>query len=530
MKSENEFPEFLQEEIVESKVESKLESYEEPDLEIKDSDDEMVEKTVEVEELIEVEIDVEEEGIQAMSSESELESEHESEPEHVQASPLVSADTEVISPRESTPTKSGSSPFTSVNFFQTGSPSATRTPKNKLKRRLEEEETSSRKKHEAFEGPDFIPETPTIDESIDYSQYETPNQPPEPIAPYTAPAPHNPSITSTNAGSFSVGRPSNNLQGTGAGRRISFMPPVDQLRMSERFAQQLGSPSPKVSSTPLKVESSPPTSPGETSFGDETATEFNDIEEKLEAEDAEAEIGAEADAGTEDEETTSGITTRKPRDWTPFFFAIKVSLLMISISLFAQWFVLEKREAGYCEAPNHNLRSPYYGHITPTNFKEYFEKEYILDRSSQLLDYVRPECVACPVHATCFSGFQARCDSGFLKVESPFSIGGFLPIAPSCRPDTQKYKRVQMVTEKALEILRERHAKVECGSLDEAAIEKDELRNLLYKKTVSANYMKARGRRAEFKTNDYRLQFLRRTLMTFGTTLFKTLKAKRKLL
>lgn len=441
-KSDIEFSEFLKDEVVESfKVEVKETIKEEHGI-------------IEREKIVAVGISVEEE---------------------TPVSALLSTSTEVITPEETTPTKPTSgkpdTPFSRVNFFQSGSPSA-HTPKSQLKRPLEDEDASSRKKHEATaDGP--VPQTPAaVDESVNYSMFETPDQPPEPSSTYTVPHVRNSSsFTEPPAGSFSVGKPANSLRGTGTGRRISFMPTVDQLQMSDEFSRQLGTPSkgaPVAESSPVAVPSSP---------GDETISEYKEPEEEAEVEEkAETEEEVEVEAEAEEEDLPEPVSKR---NWRPFLQALGLSILVVILSSFSKWYVQEKFEAGFCDPSIHRPK-PFYTHLKPETWQGYFGKEYLGERTSQMLDYVRPECEPCPAHAVCFPGFRVECEPNFIKVVSPLSLGGVLPIAPVCQPDTQKEKRVQMMADKALEILRDRNAKVECGTLNEAAIEENELRDILY--------------------------------------------------
>lgn len=399
-------------------------------------------------------------------------------------SALMSTNTEVITPEETTPTKPTSAksdtPFSRVNFFQSGSPSA-RTPKSQRKRPLEDEDEASRKKHEA-NADEPVPQTPAVDESVNYSMYETPDQPPEPASAYTAPHVRNSSsFTEPPAGLYSVGKPANSLRGTGTGRRISFMPTVDRLQMSDEFSRQLGTPSKSASvteSSPVAVPSSP---------GDETISEYKEPEEEVEEKEEveveeKAETVAEAEAEVEEKEASEPASQR---NWRPFLQALSLSILVVIFSSFSKWYVQEKFEVGFCDPSIHRPK-PFYSHLKPETWQGYFGTEYLGERTSQMLDYVRPECEPCPAHAVCFPGYRVECEPNFVKVVSPLSLGGVLPIAPVCQPDTQKEKRVQMMTDKALEILRERNAKVECGTLTEAAIEENELRDILYNmKTAS---------------------------------------------
>lgn len=104
-------------------------------------------------------------------------------------------------------------------------------------------------------------------------------------------------------------------------------------------------------------------------------------------------------------------------------------------------------------------------------------------------DIVRPECEPCPQHAFCYQNLETKCEDGFVLQYHPLTLGGNLPIplAPTCEPDSEKARRVQNVVERAVDVLRERNAKYECGELLEgenkplssAAISEEELKATL---------------------------------------------------
>ena len=60
---------------------------------------------------------------------------------------------------------------------------------------------------------------------------------------------------------------------------------------------------------------------------------------------------------------------------------------------------------------------------------------------------------------------QVRCDPDFVLQSHPLSLGGLLPLPPTCEPDGEKVRKVQAVAERAVEELRDRRAKFECGEL-----------------------------------------------------------------
>lgn len=166
------------------------------------------------------------------------------------------------------------------------------------------------------------------------------------------------------------------------------------------------------------------------------------------------------------------------------FQGITVLVFFLLGTALARWWIIERINAGYCNVGFVNW-TPHYSHFTPTEFRDYFDPEYIRDRGSQILDYIRPDCQTCPAHAKCYKGFKAVCDPGFIKKQS--LLGRFLPIRPTCEPDTQKHRRVKAISKKALEILAKRNVDCQCGSYKgKNSIDAGELRDAIYKLT-SAN-------------------------------------------
>lgn len=100
-------------------------------------------------------------------------------------------------------------------------------------------------------------------------------------------------------------------------------------------------------------------------------------------------------------------------------------------------------------------------------------------------DTVLPSCEPCPPHAYCSADLQLQCEDDFVQVLHPLSLGGLVPLSPTCEPDGEKARKVQAITHRAVEELRERNAKAECGDLrdertgkkvDSAAVSEPELK------------------------------------------------------
>ena len=78
---------------------------------------------------------------------------------------------------------------------------------------------------------------------------------------------------------------------------------------------------------------------------------------------------------------------------------------------------------------------------------------------------LQPYCEPCPQHAICYEGMGTKCEHDFVLQPHPLSLGGILPLPPTCEPDGEKVRRVKAVADRAVEKLRERRAQAECGTL-----------------------------------------------------------------
>ena len=121
-------------------------------------------------------------------------------------------------------------------------------------------------------------------------------------------------------------------------------------------------------------------------------------------------------------------------------------VLMTLFLGYAAWWRGEKLEVGYC-----GLGKP------SMDLTEY--------QIPAFLNVLQPECEPCPQHAYCYTNLEARCEPDFVLSPHPFSLGGLIPLPPTCEPDGEKARKVKAVADRAIEELRERRAKFECGTL-----------------------------------------------------------------
>lgn len=181
-------------------------------------------------------------------------------------------------------------------------------------------------------------------------------------------------------------------------------------------------------------------------FALEPGEEFT-VDEQLELEDAQKSGRAVG---------TSRIN-RKPARPTGILTPIFV-LLMALLGAYGAWYRQEKLAVGYC-----GLGRP---------AKQLLPSEIAVP--DVLVSFIEPQCEPCPQNAYCYEGFAVRCVSGFLQKPHPLSLGGLVPLPPTCEPDSEQERRVQAVADKAVEELRERRAKYECGDLvDDAGHQED---------------------------------------------------------
>lgn len=131
--------------------------------------------------------------------------------------------------------------------------------------------------------------------------------------------------------------------------------------------------------------------------------------------------------------------------------ASKMLAWLVILSLlgsFGAWWRREKIEIGFC-----GIGKPTWS-LVDTKVPEW-------------ANVLEPQCETCPSHAFCYPNFEARCEHDFLLKPHPLSLGGLVPLPPTCEPDSEKARRVKAVTDKAVEKLRDRRAKWECGELPE---------------------------------------------------------------
>ncbi len=145
-------------------------------------------------------------------------------------------------------------------------------------------------------------------------------------------------------------------------------------------------------------------------------------------------------------------------------------VLMALLGGYATWWRQEKISVGYC------------GIGRPSNALSNVQ-------IPEWAEVLQPTCEPCPQHAICYQGMETRCDHDFVLQPHPLSLGGLVPLPPSCEPDGEKVRRVKAVADRAVEELRVRKAQAECGTLKDskgkdipAEIDEEDLKKQVGKK------------------------------------------------
>jgi hypothetical protein len=161
---------------------------------------------------------------------------------------------------------------------------------------------------------------------------------------------------------------------------------------------------------------------------------------------------------------------RKPK--APGSHAAKfgpAAILTALLAGFATLYRQEKLQVGYCGVGQPSSE------IAGTQIPEW-------------ADVARPACEPCPPHAYCYENLHTECESGYVLTPHPLSLGGTIPLPPSCEPDSARERKVQAIKARAVEQLREQNAKYECGEAS-----KPEVNEPALKKAISSMIPRKKG-------------------------------------
>jgi hypothetical protein len=122
------------------------------------------------------------------------------------------------------------------------------------------------------------------------------------------------------------------------------------------------------------------------------------------------------------------------------------SVLITVLGALAAWYRKEKIEIGFC-----GVGKPSWSLADNTQIPEWVTEKF------------QPACEPCPQHAYCYPGMEVSCEANYVLQPHPLSLGGIVPLPPTCQPDGEKVKKIKAVADRAVEELRERRAVYECG-------------------------------------------------------------------
>ncbi|KAL7628722.1 inner nuclear membrane protein enriched at telomere/subtelomere region [Parahypoxylon ruwenzoriense] len=176
---------------------------------------------------------------------------------------------------------------------------------------------------------------------------------------------------------------------------------------------------------------------------------------------------------------------RQPRQSNKPGWSTILSIFFVTVlGVYAGWYRQEKIAVGYCGVGQIGSSIPSEVEV-PEWAQSILPPQIKIPQS--LIDTLEPKCEPCPHHAYCYADFSVRCEQDYILKPHPFSLGGIIPLPPTCEPDSDKVHRIQAIADKAIEELRERTAKYECGEpideegarLETPAIEEQELKQII---------------------------------------------------
>lgn len=122
----------------------------------------------------------------------------------------------------------------------------------------------------------------------------------------------------------------------------------------------------------------------------------------------------------------------------------------------------EKFVVGFCGVPQSERIFPCCMYLRTASLADLVNEHYPNDWRNAVFNAIRPSCTPCPPHAECLPNLEMRCDVDFIYKPHPFRLNGLLPLPGECIPDTEKQRRIAIVAERALSVLRDKAARVEC--------------------------------------------------------------------
>ena len=145
--------------------------------------------------------------------------------------------------------------------------------------------------------------------------------------------------------------------------------------------------------------------------------------------------------------------SRRPKKASRISKSAPWVILTTILTGYAVWWRQEKIQVGYCGIGKSSTA------LGDANIPEW---------ASDWASTLQPQCELCPPHAFCYADMEVRCEENFVLKSHPLSLGGLVPLPPSCEPDGEKVRKIKAVADRAIIELRERRAHWECGDLTES--------------------------------------------------------------
>ncbi|VEU22534.1 DEKNAAC103370 [Brettanomyces naardenensis] len=173
------------------------------------------------------------------------------------------------------------------------------------------------------------------------------------------------------------------------------------------------------------------------------------------------------------QEVKPSVAAEKPQSkhflFSFFIFLVKTLLFL---SLVSAVFVFScyrtmKLNAGYCGLPNSNDKPLSLWPTVPQKWEVALEPlhPYVDKAEAYLTEQLAPQCATCPEHGTCYENSELVCDNHYTVSHPLRSLLGLIPNEEECVYDEYAEKKMQLLTEYTLKLLRKRDG--EQLSLDE---------------------------------------------------------------
>ncbi|SMN20977.1 similar to Saccharomyces cerevisiae YDR458C HEH2 Inner nuclear membrane (INM) protein [Maudiozyma saulgeensis] len=261
----------------------------------------------------------------------------------------------------------------------------------------------------------------------------------------------------------------NDSKSTKTSRRTQA-PDITKLIVSEEFKSKLedamaAQDSQDSESIPVEVKSEEEQSPAE------AKSDVEQVPVDIKSEEEEIPVDVKIDNATESvEDVTKDIIAtndnseskqgKKPKGKK----CLKAALKLISKSLYfsavasavllSVWGREQRIQVGFCgnELALKSIAGRFPENHTFQLIDQYLEKT------------MKPDCLPCPENAVCSSKLQMECVDGFNYAQSPFSLGGLIPIPGKCIPDDSEERAFTKVVDYIMKYLRNKNTAVECGN------------------------------------------------------------------